>query len=79
MEQHPEQLLLERNVTHDKTRRLIYGVGAGVGGILCLAWIASQEETLAYIGLGKYFMLWGVALAYHVWVGEKLKELEKKN
>ncbi len=37
MEQHPEQVLLERGASHDKTRRLIFGVGSGVGAILCIA------------------------------------------
>jgi hypothetical protein len=78
MEQHPKQALLERSVAHDKTRRLMFGVGSGVGAILCLTWTATQEEMLAYIGLGKYFILWGVTLAYHVWAVDKQAEIEKR-
>lgn len=78
MEKHPEHALLEKSVAHDKTWRLIFGVGTGVGAILCLTWAATQEEMLAYIGLGKYFILWGVTLAYHVWVTETQTEIKKR-
>lgn len=78
MEKHPEQALLERGVAHDKTRRLIFAVGAWIGAILCCTGTATQEEIMAYIGLGKYGILWGVSLAYHVWVTEKQMEISRR-
>lgn len=70
----PENHPLQESAKRDATISVRYFVCSAIGGILCVTGTISQEELLAYVWLGAYFLLWWTGFAYRVWAEHSLRE-----
>lgn len=69
--------LFRKSVQRDSTMSVRYTICSAIGGILCITGTLTHEELLAYVWLGKYFILWWIGLAYRVWAEDSRAELRR--